>query len=150
MAKYAALGIDPNVYVLGYLLDEEPVGEVGPSDSSLTDMSIPYGEPLPDSDNLFDRNFGRKRTFRFKMLSNFENVVNNGDDTLGAILKIFYSGSAMRVYRNWPGNLDPFDEQDNPDGYTDIVPLDVTGSKQMPWGDIQMRRTEFVAEGVEE
>lgn len=137
-----ALTIDPNMIVLNCKLDEEALGEEDYSNSNRTDSGYFHGELAPSDSH--------RTVFEFRGLSNREVLVAaENEESMIRLLSKFYSGSELRVYRNFPGDLTPFVFGTNDDGYSDVVDMDGSGESSFDWGDETMTRLGFSIEAVE-
>ena len=142
------LGTEPHTEILLYLLDEDPFAIELVSDSIRGDNAIMYGSGLPDN--------SWRTVFRFRGLSEKEELVPGGFDqgvdpsetSLRRILKGYYSGGELRVWRNFYQNFFAYRNEPFGDGYSDILPLDVQDEVNLAWGDHVMTRFEFLLEGV--
>lgn len=135
----ATLGKDSNTLALVYALDEDPLGEEDQGLTYLSDSGIVYGAANPSG--------SYRRTYRFNVLSTQEDLLPV-TPTWRPILNKYFEGGELRVYRAWGYDMDPYDVQSNPDGYTDMVVLD-TGSASYPWEDVTMRHFNVTLEGVD-
>jgi len=145
-----ALSSDPNTIVLTYALHEEPIGEEASFVVERTENGEVVGEVLPDNNH--------NNVFRFQGLSAKEsyNPALTEQDTR-RVLNKFYAGGELRVYRNFPADIDAFGyprsymnvegDTNNTDGYSDIVAVEIR-DLDYAWFDNVLQRFEFSIEGV--
>jgi hypothetical protein len=145
-----ALSADPNTIVLAYALHEEPMGEEASVIVERLENGEVIGELLPENNH--------NAVFLFRGLSAKEQYSPDTDEQdTRRILNRFYAGGEMRVYRNFPADLDPFlypksyqdvnGDGNNTDGYSDIIAVDIKEVEYM-WFDNVLQRFEFTIEGV--
>ena len=99
--------------------------------------------------NVFD--YGQVRGTVLPTLSTrrslkFAGVSNKNDATLVSVLRSFYEGSPIRVYRDWPGVLTPWSTT-NLGGYDDI--LAEVEEHMLPWFGSTQDRFTFDLAGTE-
>ncbi len=139
-----ALTADSNTYVFTYALEEAPLGEEDQSQSYATDAGHVYGEDNPAS--------SYRHIFRFTLLSTeeplFPSSPDGDDDSLRLLLGRFQAGGEVRIWRAFGTDMDPFDVETNPDGYTDMVPTETTEAG-FSWEDNVLTRFIYVLEGVQ-
>lgn len=150
------LATDPNTLVLTYALHEEPLGEEVSFVVQQLENGEVVGELLPfDSNN---RVSSHNLVFSFRGLAAKESYCPDlTEQDTRRFLQRFYAGGEMRVYRNFPVDLDPFTyprfykdaeaDGNNRDGYSDILAVDVR-DVAYEWYDNVLQRYEFLIEGV--
>jgi len=141
------LASDPHTALLEYALDTDPVGDMDGSISNRAPTGYMYGEGVPDDSAL--------GLYAFRGLSSKEALTpGESEASLRRILTKYYIGGEVRIYRTYPEDLTPHQEDPsvaafNLGGYTDMVPLAAAREITFGWGDDTSDRFEFDLEGVE-
>jgi hypothetical protein len=132
-----ALASDPFYVPLAYLLDEEPIGEVMSVVAQTVDSGDVVASVLPDN--------SWREAYLFHGVSNIDHYLDNKVQNL---LRAYYSGAEMRVYRDVNTTIDAYDYSTNPLGYSDMVAVDAVDA-DFEWYDNVLTRFSFSIEGVQ-
>lgn len=137
---YGLMGYDPATIESPFALDEKALGEETRALGDVTSVGRVYSALRPDG--------GERHVFRFGAVTYPEDPRQTFRTAAERALGAYNSGGEMRVWRSVL-NDEPWDEGDNPMGYSDIVPLSTQDTSVLTWYDKFRRRFDLMIEGVE-
>lgn len=127
---------DPNAYLLDALINEDLQGFVSSGQVDHYNNGAIRAMSIPSNSNT--------RMLSFDGISNKEDVLET--HTLYHLLGLYVNGMPMRVYREWPTNLNRWSTT-NRTGFDDIITPDAYNI-DFPWHSNVLRRYTFKFEGL--